>query len=983
MIRISTLIFVLHITLQCLAQNKTISGVLTDADGGPLPRVNIVIKGTTQGTVTDPNGYYSIDAPIGGVLIFSSVGFVSYEVEVKDDLLEKGIPHKKDKREKKKGKPSIRDSENRISSLMRGSKSGTHTLRAASVYILEGENGDQLRTPLQSLPKNIFKVKYLKPRRAYRRYGKVGSNGIYLVRQGDYYSTRGIQISFGTSYKLEKVSRLPDLQNTFSQGRPIAGAISWQGPETGNIFSWGPALNDLVYDGSAYAYDQSGRLVPSSLGSGQRVEAFDPYAIFKNGHTFKYNFDIKQHLKRNEIGIGWQGERRQGIVPTFQRQEQHLNLNIKSTLSDRSKLGAYIHYHQSKGNLVERGANLSQIFYSLATAPPTFDNANRLNHPENKINSYQLANGNPRSYGPGKVDNPFGLISRIGDRENLNKLRSYITWDKELMEPLKLKYRAGFDFRRSDNRYGLMSSSVGSPEGRYTKRTEDDHLWQSILAFNYHTYFSGSDNFELQASLNHNFSYETSSLNRNDGTGLSLNSFDLAQARQIVNLNSQRSRVKNEIMISNRLSFDDIIHVRLTNNSYISSSNQKRYLWLPSMGASFVFSNIYGWSGSILSEGKIYSSWSTSVKESPLIIPQRSFNSLIFGLSDLVDYFENLEVFGHSGLEAESIGQYELGVELDLFHNRVELNANYFQNNTRDALIPVLISSQEVKIMNLAQLRNKGFEIEIGYSHFRHRLGWETKINFSQYKNTVKSLNGDEESLPISGFTEVKRSLIAGQPYGVITGSVYQRGPQNQLIIGPDGFPLVDNKPGIIGDPNPDWTMGINHYLSWDKFSFVLVVEASYGGDIWNGTSNTLNYLGASQQTANQRGTTGFVFPGIHTDGRINTIPIDFANPATGLAGNRWVRYGWGGVAEEAIENGSWIRLSQVSIGYNFTSLLKRWIKLRQINLQVAANNLVLLTNYSGIDPDTRLFGYQAGAGLDYFNFPHTKSLEVSIKIKL
>jgi hypothetical protein len=255
---------------------------------------------------------------------------------------------------------------------------------------------------------------------------------------------------------------------------------------------------------------------------------------------------------------------------------------------------------------------------------------------------------------------------------------------------------------------------------------------------------------------------------------------------------------------------------------------------------------------------------------------------------------------------------------------------------------------------------------------------WTSSIRFATYQSTVQSLA--VERVALAGFQSISSNLMAGQPYGVLYGTRYLRNEQGQRVIGKDGFPVVDANLGILGNPNPDWLMGVENSFHWKGWEFSFLFDFRQGGVVWNGTKNTLDYLGATVQTAEQRGIRQYVFEGVTTEGKPNATPVNFMDNQV-LENNRWVRLGRSGVAEDAIEKGSWLRLRHVGITYAFNRTLLSRLHLEQLSLSVFAKNLWLSTPYSGIDPETNLTGNSNGRGLDYFNTPGVKSIGASLKV--
>ena len=125
----------------------------------------------------------------------------------------------------------------------------------------------------------------------------------------------------------------------------------------------------------------------------------------------------------------------------------------------------------------------------------------------------------------------------------------------------------------------------------------------------------------------------------------------------------------------------------------------------------------------------------------------------------------------------------------------------------------------------------------------------------------------------------------------------------------------------------------------------------------------------------------GHVFDGVAASGEPNEVSVAFADAANGLFGNRWVRYDRAGVAEEGIEDASWLRLKNLSLTYNVPDRLVSSLKMTKASVTFVSTNVFLLTKYSGIDPDTNLTGDANGRGLDYFNFPNTRSYGLMLKV--
>ena len=311
------------------------------------------------------------------------------------------------------------------------------------------------------------------------------------------------------------------------------------------------------------------------------------------------------------------------------------------------------------------------------------------------------------------------------------------------------------------------------------------------------------------------------------------------------------------------------------------------------------------------------------------------------------------------------------------------LQLSYYNIKSSGSVFPI-INNNTFELDNIADIQNSGFEFTLDYNVYDHdeKLQIRNLISFSTFNNKVLQLLGSENRVPIAGFSNVSQNLIQGQPAGVIVGSAYARDSQNNIIIGDDGFPLVSSTHQIIGNPIPDYNISLTHSLRWKKLRFEVVLEGQKGGDIWNGTQNVLNYFGTSQQSAVERGTTNFVFNGVNQQGAINTVPVDFHNPNNPFSQNRFVRYGFAGVAEDAIEDASYINLKSIALNYDF-QWKKEQTYFREFNIGIYANNLFTWSKFRGRNPFSSFYGNASGQALNFFNTPLISEVGFTLNIKI
>lgn len=953
---IITMLLLLCCYAQSSGQERTISGRLTDESGLPLPQVTILIKGTTTATTTDADGNYSIKVPVGATLVFRYLGFVSREVVVTEDNLKParntGKPAAKKRKKEKKPDPIPQ-----------------------SLY-------------QTSIPENQRGVARLSPQSpTYKVNGNISIPHLKSIRkQGNTYRLRmypepfnsnvfGLQ--FSTSFTIDRVLRLPFLQQTYAQGRSVNGNLTWQGPDTGELFSWGPEIRSLSFDGSDYAYDQNGRLVPGATGN--PTLSYNPLSFFRTGYSSSNELIMSMPGPGNSrILIDLGHKRQQGVIPNADYLKTNLSLDLEGYKPGQQlSLRASFDYSHSNGRLLSRGANMASIVGSAYRTPVTFDNTNGLSPKSALLNpgTYQLANGSLRTHAPGGADNPFGLVNSLPDEDKADRLLSALQLSYFPDGRFNFLLQANIDHQKNQSVFGIAPGYSGYTEGRLTQRDNQQTFANASLTSNFeHNAWPG----QLKLGLTFQSQLLDQELNRVDGFDFSQTETfdDIRGAADIEFTDEQLNRTTHEILVNAQYEFRDWLRAKFANRTYFSNTVDYGQFsnFFPSASLSLDLSdvlNLYEL------ELKVHSSFGRNLREAPLLNNNWSYGSTITPVRDYNGFYESTELLSNSQLAPETGLQFETGLNFYL-HYALGFEFTYFNNQTKDFIAPIP-GPEGFKLDNLATVRNKGFVLSLSYQKYRDEFTWSTKLNWSAYTSRVENLSQAFDKVALAGFTNVQSVLAEGESLGTIYGSTYLRNAAGQRIIGPDGFPLKD--PGLkkIGDPIPDWLLGWSSDFQFKWFKLSLVVDFKQGGDMWNGTNSVLDYLGRSSATGELRNT-NHVFSGVNSNGQINTTPVSFYDPTQPLSNNRWVRYGWDGVAEDYVEDASWIRLSEVSLTY---TLVRRNKSIREVTFSATGRNLFLITPYSGSDPASTLFGYTTGNGLDLFNSPSTRSYSLQVSIKL
>ncbi|WP_017734044.1 TonB-dependent receptor [Nafulsella turpanensis] len=954
-------LFVLILVLCCFQpvtaqqeQITTVSGVMLSSEGEPLPGVAIRIKGTNIGTTSDFNGFYSLEAPVGSTLVVSFVGFNTYEIKVKAAVEEDQQREKRESRPLKRfPNPALAREEVGVAVLSDSSAS----------YKVEGrhnDNGQRILGPLA-------KIKHKE---------RNGENSLLLIPSYVQQRRRPrFRLEYTTALSRSVAYRLPDLQRTYAQGRSVNGKLEARGAEEQERFSWGPALSSL-------SRDASGNLVSGKAGL-PPAQAFDPYRVFRTGISTENHLQLFSEIDDFHLRGAYGYRSGQGIIPGNNYNRHALDFSGR-LLNRALEPRLYLSYNRAEEYLPQAGTSLARIISSIYTSPPNFDVLNGFSgeRPWKHSSTYLNEQGEERSFAPGLENHPYWLIHHSPDLQEEEHFLSGVELKTYRLYPFDLQYNVVFEQQNATNQFGFAPGTAGALYGSLTERKHRKSTFHSNLsvAVDPELY---SDSWELDMYAAYLFGFkEESFFRQNKMVFESEESFGVPYVHLPQVLQLQPFRRQHEIITKADIYYTPGVYYRLVqlglvNRMYLSSTMPEgQAYFLPAATLKFDLSMLDFIEDSwVISRPKLFTAYSSTLQEAPLIYNQWHFNSLglpVFQFRVYNDFFESRP---RKGLKPENQQKWELGAELGLFEDLLDMKLSYYRNLTQNFILP---RPETFELDNVAEVKITGLEVTLSSNGYFNEGNWQAGLTFSRSRPLVQSLYPEQERVPIAGFPIISTNLIEGEPLGVIVGNRILRDKAGRKVIGPDGFPLLNPEPAIIGNPNPDWLAGLHGGLTYKKLGFSFVIDGRKGGDMWNGTQQFLNYYGVSQITAELRNVKGYVFEGVTPEGGKNQQPVDFYDPSLPVLNNRWQRYGIAGVGEEAVEEASMIRINEVQLTYDLSNAMNSLLgqdQLEKVKVSLLARNLLLFTTYTGVDPDGNLFGYQQGSGLDLFNQPATRSL--------
>ncbi|MEN9638786.1 MAG: hypothetical protein RLZZ262_654 [Bacteroidota bacterium] len=871
---------------------------------------------------------------------------------------------------------------------------------------------------------DIETMTVLKGAAATALYGSLGANGVIIITTKKGKSGaggKGLNVNVSTGWEWSAFNKMVPLQKKFAQG--------YSGANPGKVIvnpdisdsplssgSWGANLDTLVYlPDPNYTYSRLGRIVGQSENpGGQKVEPFDhPADFFRTGFKNYYSVDLGGANERSDFYMSAGYENTNGIVPNNTFKKFNFGINAGTKLSDKLSIRTSTKFINSGGTKIEQGSNISGVMLGLLRTPPTFDNTNgygedAADQPDAYIIQPQ---GVQRTYRGGYgYDNPFWTVNQNPLKDDVRRVIGNIEAKYQILPWLGAMYRIGLDHYVD---YRNQHFAIGSNQwvgGQVTLNTFNSNQFTEDLVLTVNKAFN--DKWRLNGTLGHNrYSDELNQIYA-QGDNLAVpNFYDISNAQSYITRNiTTRERLSAYYGMA-EMGYKYWLYLtlsgRLEKASTLPIANNQYFYPSASVGA--VFTEALKIKSKTLTYGKIRASYSEVGLSSPFSYITRQYYPAAYvtdgwttGLSSPVNgtaAFLEQPTLSDPNLQPERMKEFEVGLEIKLYKNRIGLDVSYYNNKNNNLIFPIPIaasSGYEEQYTNAGSMVNRGWEIMLNTIPVITKKGlqWNLDVNFTRNRNEVTALANGVDQVFIGGFEGSSVRAVVGQPYGSIFGFGYLRDTDGNVVIGEDGFPIMDPVEKAFGTAQPDWLMGIRNSVSYKGFTLSALLDIRKGGVMWNGTRSALYFFGAHADTEN-RGES-HVFEGrlAQYDGNGNMITDANGVPITTTNNNisveldqNWYRNhpagnGFtGNNTEEFIEDAGWVRLRDLTLSYKLAKNLVEKTPFTAIEISMYGRNLWLSTKYTGIDPETSLTGATNAQGIDYFNMPNTKSFGLGLRL--
>ncbi len=1058
-----------------LTQERTISGTVTSQeDNMPLPGVNVLVKGTAIGTVTDVNGNFQISVPDNAeVLVFSFIGYLREEVNIDNrtlvnvtlsaDIIQLseivvtalGFEEEKDKlgytSSKVEGARIVSSGEGNVIAGMAGKAAGIRITRSAGdpgagahiqirgastidrsiqpLIIVDGipisnssttgTSGVVQQSRLNDInPDDIARMDILKGSSAAALWGTRAANGVIVITTKKGKTKDKIDVTFRSSYSVDKILDSHDKQSTFGGG--LNGNFI-----QGERRSWGDKIAareggpDIVDESGPFFVAQDGTVYYNILEKRSR-EVFNDSnydQIFQDGHYWDNSLSLSGGDEKSNFFFSLSDFNQEGVVRNnSDYRRSTLRLNAERRFNDVIRIKSNTSYIRTQSNRIRRGNSSSGLLIPLLRTPADFDNSDFIGDyfasadaapVRNRHRAYRNpigADANPR------FNNPLWTINRQRNEANVNRIMTSAQINITPVPWLEFVLRGGVDSYTERRTEFLHPFSAGQNN---STGAFDDEMRQDLE-------FNTDAMAIIKPELGPKISAEVlTGFNLNNRRffrlGGRINNFILpVDLEDFVNAQISDASLSDFENINRtaawynsvNLGYADMLFATITGRFESASTfgeEAENSFFYPSFTLAWQFSQLDALRGSkVFSFGKLRAGYAEvgiqppSFRTSSLFVSPNysdpfggNLNSTNFGQG----VFVPSSSVGNPQLRPEQKAELELGADLRFFDHKLKASVTHYRNETTDVLLDVSIPRSagfDNIFDNAGTIENRGWEVELSYDLFNTRdFNWSVGLLWDRNRNEVSSLKGATETINLGGLGGISSRAVEGYQHGVLWGARWARNDDGSIRLDENGFPDVADTDGVIGDPNPDWRGSALTELSYKGFRLNVLLETFQGADIAAGTRGVLEDYGVTPNTANESIAPqdlltfdGSIIPaGTSFRGNIQ----DFGAGPVALT-ESWYRGAGGffnGAFEQFVEDGSWTRLREVSLSYTLNSKKFRELtKLQSIEFSATGRNLVVWSEFEGNDPDTNLTGVSSARGIDYFNTPGTRSYIFTIRIK-
>ena len=1008
---------------------RTVTGTVTGAsDGEPLIGVTVMIKGTATGVDTDFDGNYSIEVPNDKtVLNFSYVGMkpqsitvgsqsvinvvMAEDSEVLGEIVVTAMGQTQEKKKLNFAVQSLNSdavtagqSANFVNGLqgkvsgVQVATSGGSPNSASQIQIraVSSINNQQSNEPLFVIdgmpvrggasaaadinPNDIETMSVLKGAAASALYGQEGANGVILIttKSG---KEGAVTVTASGGWEISEVARTPKLQSKYVGG----GSGMYYTNSSGG---WGPIANahDQIYD-NVGEFLGTGFMQKYDVSISGGNEKFSAYA----SANYMNNEGVVQNDYRNRLGIFVKGE----FKP---------NDKLKLSLSTNFIETASRSFGNSMGTVYGWSINRNMADYiNPATGLPNWSSRYDAWH---EMSNDQRINATVNPYFGLNVDDAEAQSTRtiINGQISYEPIKNLVFtgkvgYDKgyTTTETIrKARFSTKYDEFEKESLTDTQKQAIDGGHGSFSFAPSRSQ--RLTVQGNVNYFLKLNDDFNVNFFLGAEYSETESYAASMDGEDFVLENFySFANVNpdyfKLANVSLTHQR-KNKYGYFGEIRFDykGMLQLSATGRHDGSSTlvQADPTYFYPSYTGGIIFSELFKLRNSWFSYGKIRGNWAKVGKDAAAYVFGNKYKQ--FDTYPDGGYGIDPTMSSATDLKPEMTTSWEIGTDLRFFNDRTSLDVAYYSTTVDNQIVTMRVSNAAgviLNTLNIGSIENYGVEATLSHDIIKSGdFSWTANANFSLNRSTLLRFMSDDEV----GERDIKlynlqvgdlfcTPILGGTTTGM-QGIDYLRTEDGQVICDENGYPKKSpNKMPDLGEREPNFLLGVGSTFTWKDLSLSFLVDGRVGGDVYNNTARSLFSNGMSEYLAKYRNRE-IIFNGVVDNGdgtyRPNTTPVVFDSQFY----NNYFS-----VPSNFIEDGSYVRLSYVTVAYDFGKLMKKIgadKTIKGLRASLTGRNLLLLTKYTGSDPQIQAGKNTNGTGsmgIDDNSVPAVRSFNFNVNV--
>ena len=842
-------------------------------------------------------------------------------------------------------------------------------------------------------PDDIESINVLKGQAASALYGIRASNGVILIttKRGSKGSTKPV-ITFSTDLSAQTLSRKFEHQDVYAQGT----TLSKYNPNTS--MSWGPKIADLAND-ATYGGNTNNKYTNGDLTSHAGMYYNPKYAaaglsgwatpqthdnvgdFFKTGFTQNSTFNISQRKNDVSYSFSVSDTYQKGVIPSTGMTRTGARGAVDWKVNDQWKTGFSANYSSVKIKSAP-GAN-SGIVNVVYSAPAEYDLKGTPYHKPGDPTSQILFRAT-------NFNNPYWWADNDEYSQHTNRVfgNAYAEFSPKLNwgKNYKIVFReqAGIDMYTSNNSEIAEVGSAKNTKGEVENLGTQNNIFNNLLTANFTAKWGANEEWDFGFVLGNEFNHQYRRKWDYDGTGLAFYGQPTIGNTSSMDAHSDYHIQERTVGVFGQMSLSwmDMLFLTVTGRNDVVSTMPRgnRSFFYPSVSLGWIFTELPALKENhVLSYGKLRLSYAQvgqagQFYNNYMYVPSYTGGMYVYtpisyplgGAKGYAPYYVKFD----ENLKPQNTSNWETGIDLGLFKNRVRVEYTLSYQDVRNQIFDVPTAGTtgyQALRTNAGQMTTLSHELSVNASVIDHaNYGLDLGVNFTKITNKVKKLADGVESIMLGGFVEPQVRAQAGYTYPNIYGKAFKRTEDGQLLLNANGLPQGTAASVNLGECTPDFNMGFNLRAHYKQLSLSATMDWQKGGCMYNGTLLTMNYFGASKASLPYHEGT-MVAEGINeATGQKNTVQVS----------KQQYYMAYNDVTEAGIFDTSFLKLRDVTLSYQFP-------KFAGINLSVYgfARNILLWAKLPGLDPESSQGNGNMSGYFERYSIPNSSSFGGGFKI--